>query len=172
MIENTLKSYLIKAEYLLVFIHTPKKSNPRLNHIGVHIPSMDFAAAIKATRVHYNPLRRSLSKKDQIDNLKKLLFSENTLIISLIKEAPGKNDKAFKTALTTNAISQKQDLHLLHYGLIYCANKSRKDRPMKGWKIPCPIVVMKQFQSVLKTPIANPTKKFSHSFTLLSRSKT
>ena len=170
MKEKNLKSYLIKAEYLLVFIHSLKKNYSQLPYTGVHIPSMDFTATIKANKGINNALSQRFSEKEQIEIIKRILHLEKPLKISLINKT-FENNSVFRSVETISTINQRQDLHLLHYGMIYCANRSRKDKPIKGWKISCSIVMIKQFQSVLSAPVAKAQSKNLHSFTILNRFK-
>ncbi len=169
--ELSLRSYLIKAKYLLVFINQTKQPSPLIKHTGVHIPSIDFKTTIKAAKSYHNPLKRILSQKEQVEKLKKLFFSENTVIISLVNGSEEKNNKTLRVAKVTSSITEKQNLTLFHYGLMYSSNHFRRNRPKKWWKIPCPIVVTNQFQCVLKTLIVKSNIKNDNTFTIISQAK-
>ena len=169
--ELSLKSYLIKAKYLLVFINQTKHPSPLVRRTGVHIPSIDFGTTVKAAKSYHDPLKLILSQKEQVEKLKKLFFSENTVVISLVKESVEKSSNSLKVAKRTSFITQKQNLYLFHYGLMYSSNHFRRNRPKKWWKIPCPVVVTNQFQCVLKTLIVKSSGKNGNTFSVISQAK-
>lgn len=153
MEKKSLKSYLKRAEYLLVFIQKFNHDSSLLKYKGVHIHSMNFRNLLNFNKITTtNPLKPPLERKKQIDRLKKLLFSNDTAQIFLMEGTNNKNFKAFKAAKMTSAVSNKQNLRLLHIGMIYYAN-NHKMKSIKGWKVPCLIHVSRQLQYILRSPM-------------------
>jgi len=143
---KSLKTYLSKAEYIMVVNRLLKKvdeKDDRSKYQGVKIPTINF-------------------KKTFINAVKDL----KAINITPLDESTSK-EKAFSIAKTTNSVCKKQDLHFLHFGMIYYSAKSEKSGRIQGWKIPKIIGITRQLEVVRTPPQTKPDKEFFLKFSKL-----
>ena len=143
---KSLKTYLSHAEYIMVVNRLLKKVDDdplRTKYQGVKIPTINF-------------------KKIFINAFKEL----KTINISPLDDSIEK-EKVFSVAKITNNVCKKQDLHFLHFGIIYYSAKSDKNGGIRGWKIPKIIGITKQLEFVRKQPEIESNREFIIKFSKL-----
>ncbi len=155
MEEKELKSYLAKYKESSLFQNREKRAQPLTIQLSVRIKPLDFGKAIKACIYDPTPLRKALLAKEQIESFKKILLSDSPKIISLVKAVKG-----------VKMVEGEQNLLFLHYTLIYRAIHRNKDKPIKGWKITCPLLLTNKFYNFLHSYVKE-DKHISHTISLI-----
>ncbi len=143
---KSLKTYLSKAEYIMIVNRILKKAGQEENatkYRGVKIPTINFR-----------------------NNFTKAIKDLKAINISPLDDSLGK-EKALAVAKITNNVSQKQDLHFLHFGIIYYSARNEENKTVQGWKIPKIIGITKQLEYVRKQPEIESNGEFIAKFSKL-----
>jgi len=118
----------------MVLMRAKKSESTPLIHSGLRIPK-NFSQEIVRVNEGLSAIQRNSIKEAELTTAKGLLSSPSHIHISLIKEEEFKDNPSLKVARMTSFISRRQDLHHLHFGMIYYAAKAGSST-IRGWKIP------------------------------------
>lgn len=135
------KSFLINAEYLMVLMKSTDHHPKVLSYSGLHIPSKRFTGEMKKVAHHLSNSMLKIEEADKAAKIKTIFASPEQISINHIKDEEFETNHTLKIAQMTSLICHRQDLHYIHFGMIYYA--AAKNASFKGWKIPKMIEVPK-----------------------------
>lgn len=128
------KSFLMNAEYLMVLMKSTRSQPKVLSHSGLHIPSKRFTREVKKVTNQLSSSMLRVEKADKVTKIKTIFASPEQISINHIKDEEFETNHTLKIAQMTSLICHRQDLHYIHFGMIYYA--AAKNASFKGWKIP------------------------------------
>ncbi|MCH9621952.1 MAG: hypothetical protein K0U10_07000 [Gammaproteobacteria bacterium] len=154
--KKTLQSYLTNAQYLMVRMRPNSGVSSLLKHKGLRIPKSFTSEIVRVNKGLFTTLQKPDHKK-AISKAQALFSSPSQIKISLISEEDFASTPALKTARMTSVISRRQDLHNLHFGMIYYAARQRSSS-IKGWKIPQLHQIPNHLKNLLTRDANTPSK--------------
>ena len=143
MSNQSLKSYLLKAKYVLVFLKSPPVKVKLRKYKSVHIPNINFKTNISLPVA----LQRSISARKKISQFKQILKTPKETKFSPISSSSIQLSTPYSVI---EKIQENQNLHNLHYIQIYYSKRCRATNLVKGWKISSTVAISRQFQFVYK----------------------
>jgi hypothetical protein len=152
MKNTTLKSLLLKAKYLLVFLPKSTQRSNAKPHKTFHVHNLNFNFPISTTK--FTPSTKKILKFKQ----------------SEYRSIPSSSQEKTSPISIINQIKEKQNLHNLHYVKVYFAQKGRNSNLTSGWKISSLVSIAKQFQSTKPLRIRPVATQIKRSITKVNKS--